>query len=56
MTEPDLVVRGQRVVTPDGIRPASVGIRGGEIIFVGPYDAPGTVSSASAVSPARPVS
>ena len=60
MTEPDLVVRGQRVVTPDGIRPASVGIRDGKIIFVGPYDdAPGTASSASSassVSPASPVS
>src|ERR1022692_2245074 len=60
MTEPDLVVRGQRVVTPDGIRPASVGIRDGKIIFVGAYDdAPGTASSASSassVSPASPVS
>ncbi len=51
----DLIVRGQRVLTPDGIRPASVGVRGGEIIFVGPYDAAGPVRPASAVSPASRV-
>jgi allantoinase len=38
MAEPGLIVRGQRVLTPDGIRPAAVVIRGGEIAFVGPYD------------------
>jgi allantoinase len=52
----DLIVRGQRVLTPDGIRPAAVGIRGGEIIFVAPYDAAGAAGSASPVSPARPAS
>jgi allantoinase len=31
---PDLIVRSQRVVTPSGIRPASVHIRGGKIIGV----------------------
>jgi allantoinase len=39
MTEADLVVRGQRVLTPDGIRPAAVAVRGGEISWVGPLDA-----------------
>src|SRR5712664_3414052 len=38
MTEPDLIVRGQRVLTPDGIRPAAVADRGGEIIAVSGYD------------------
>src|SRR5713226_5889594 len=38
MTEPVLIVRGRRVLTPDGIRPAAVAIGGGEIIRVGPYD------------------
>jgi allantoinase len=31
---PDLIVRSQRVVTPGGIRPASVHIRGGKILGV----------------------
>lgn len=48
MTEPDLIVRGQRVLTPDGIRPASVGIQDGKIIAIGPYQ--------DAVSPAGPPS
>ena len=61
MSAADLIVRGQRVLTPDGIRPAAVGVRGGEIIFVGPYDAAGPVrpagpvGPASAVGPASPV-
>ncbi len=38
MTEADLIVRGQRVLTPDGIRPAAVAVRGGQIISVGRYD------------------
>src|SRR5712691_11354054 len=38
MTEADLIVRGQRVLTPDGIRPAAVAIRDGEIVAVGGYD------------------
>lgn len=38
MTSPDLVIRGQRVVTPQAIAPASIQIRGGRILAVGPYD------------------
>ncbi len=41
MTEADLIVRGQRVLTPDGIRPAAVAVRGGEIIAVSGYGGPG---------------
>src|SRR6266487_2142686 len=41
MTEADLIVRGQRVLTPDGIRPAAVAVRGGEIIAVSGYGAGG---------------
>jgi allantoinase len=40
MIEADLVVRGQRVLTPDGIRPAAVAVRGGKILSVGGYDGP----------------
>ena len=50
MTEPDLIVRGQRVLTPDGIRPASVGIQHGKIISIGPYQ-----DAASAAGPPSPV-
>lgn len=32
----DLVIRGQRVVTPDGIGPREVGVRGGMIVTVQP--------------------
>lgn len=35
----ELCVRGQRVVTPDGLRPASVHVRRGRIVAVEPYDA-----------------
>jgi len=35
---PDLVVRGRRVVTPRGTRPAAIHIRGGKIIGVVGYD------------------
>jgi dihydroorotase/allantoinase len=40
MTEFDMVVRSTRVVTPDGVGPASVAVRDGRIESVGPYDAP----------------
>jgi allantoinase len=33
----DLLIRGQRVVCPDGIRPAAVGIAGGQIAVVEPH-------------------
>jgi allantoinase len=56
MSAADLIVRGRRVLTPDGIRAAAVGIRGGEIIFVGPYDAVSAVNPASTASPASTVS
>ncbi|SFA90350.1 allantoinase [Amycolatopsis marina] len=39
MTELDLLVRARRVLTPQGERPASVGVVGGRIAEVGPYDA-----------------
>ena len=35
----DLVVRGQRVVLPDGVRPAAVMVSAGRIVEVGPVDA-----------------
>jgi allantoinase len=55
MTEADLVVRGRRVLTPDGIRPASVWIRGGEIILVGPYEASaGLTNPGNASNPDSP--
>ncbi|HEV7508184.1 MAG TPA: allantoinase AllB [Thermoanaerobaculia bacterium] len=38
MRPPDLILRGQRVVTPEGVRPASVYVRGGTIERVGPVD------------------
>lgn len=34
MPLPDLVIRGQQVVTPDSVRPASVHVRGGKIVGV----------------------
>jgi allantoinase len=37
-TLPDLIVRGQRVLTSDGERPAAIHIRGGVIVAVTPYD------------------
>jgi allantoinase len=37
MDSPDLIVRGQRVVTPEGEIPASIHIRGGVIERVAPY-------------------
>jgi allantoinase len=44
--EPDLVVRSERVVTPEGMRPATVWIRGGRIERVA---APGEVPSGAPV-------
>ena len=38
MPSPDLVVRGQRVVTPDSTGPASVHVAGGRIVAVGAFD------------------
>jgi allantoinase len=38
MDESDLIIRSQRVVTPETIRPASVHIRDGVIIAVGEWD------------------
>src|ERR1041384_471682 len=38
MEAPDLIIRGQRVVTPDAIAPRSVHIREERIVFVGDYD------------------
>lgn len=35
----DLLLRGRRVVTPEGMRPASVHVSGGRIVAVGGYDA-----------------
>ncbi|MGH9900259.1 MAG: allantoinase AllB [Pyrinomonadaceae bacterium] len=34
MSSPDFVIRGQRIVTPEGLRPAAVHIRGGKITAV----------------------
>jgi allantoinase len=36
--EPDLLVRARRVVAPGGTRPAAVGVAGGRITAVEPYD------------------
>jgi allantoinase len=38
MPAPDLVVRGQRVVTPDSDGPAAIHVGGGRIIAVEPFD------------------
>jgi allantoinase len=38
MSLPDLIIRGHRVVTPEGVGPASVRIEDGRIIMVGPDD------------------
>ncbi|WP_329144912.1 allantoinase AllB [Streptomyces sp. NBC_01456] len=40
MSEPELVLRSTRVVTPQGTRAASVTVQGGTIAAVLPYDAP----------------
>jgi allantoinase len=36
----DLLVRGRRIITPEGLRPASVRVRGGRIAAVGAIDDP----------------
>jgi len=38
MTPPELIVRGRRVVTPEGVRPAAIHIRGGRIERVAPFE------------------
>jgi allantoinase len=38
MNQPDLIIRSQRVVTPEAIRPASVHIRNGVISRLGEFD------------------
>ncbi|HSS48183.1 MAG TPA: allantoinase AllB [Thermoanaerobaculia bacterium] len=40
MLLPDLILRGRRVVTPEGVRPATIYVRGGRIERVGPDEAP----------------
>ena len=40
MPEAQLVLRSQRVVTPEGTRAASVTVADGRITAVGPHDAP----------------
>ncbi|MGH7719755.1 MAG: allantoinase AllB [Gemmatimonadaceae bacterium] len=35
---PDLILRGQRVVTPDGVRPAAIHVRDGVIVNVARYE------------------
>ncbi len=39
MSQLDLVVRAERVVTPDGQRPLTVGIKGGTVVALEPLDA-----------------
>ncbi|MEO8189706.1 MAG: allantoinase AllB [Acidobacteriota bacterium] len=38
MTASDFVLKGRRVATPDGVRPAAVRVSGGRIVSVDPYD------------------
>jgi allantoinase len=38
MTHPDLIVRGRRVVTPEGVRPAAIHVRSGVIERVAPFE------------------
>jgi allantoinase len=38
MLGPDLILRGRRVVTPEGVRPATVHVRGGTVERVGPVE------------------
>src|SRR6266699_2472436 len=44
----DLILRGKRVLTPEGIRPASVRVRFGRIVSVEPFDSPGPPESVDA--------
>ncbi len=45
MTASDFLLKGRRVATPDGVRPAAVRVSGGRIVSVGSYDsAPSGVS------------
>jgi len=48
---PDLLVRGERVVLPEGIQPATVRVRDGRIAGIGPYhDSPANVPELDAGS------
>jgi allantoinase len=38
MSHPDLIVRGRRVVTPEGVRPAALHVRGGRIERITRYE------------------
>src|SRR5271155_4377170 len=38
MRVPELVIRARRVVTEDGVRPATVTVAGGLITDIGPYE------------------
>ena len=38
MIRPDFVLKGRRVATPEGVRPAAVRVAGGRIVSVGPYE------------------
>jgi allantoinase len=49
MIEADLIVRGQRVLTPDGIGPAAVAVRGGKIISVD-RDGPGRAAGQASIA------
>ena len=45
MAEYDLVIRARRAVTPEGVRPVTVAVRGGRIAaLAGPGEAPDAVS------------
>lgn len=51
MLLPELVIRARRVVTEDGVRPATVTVAGGLITDVGPYEsAPGQLGGRAGVA------
>ncbi len=51
MRVPELVIRAKRVVTEDGVRPATVTVSGGLITDVGPYESePGQLGGQAAVT------
>jgi allantoinase len=47
MTGLDLLIRARRAACPDGIRPAAIGVRAGQIVAVGPYDTAASAESAT---------